>query len=128
MHVVDNERVIPFDVDNTLIMPFINAGMARATVEIFDPYSEQTVLRLPHYPHIKLLKNYLARGAFVIVWSKNGSRWAHEVLKALKIDHKNLVAMTKPFAYVDDELSIKWIGEHVYIDPNDNFGQEEGAL
>jgi hypothetical protein len=128
MQVIKNERVIAFDIDNTLVMPMVTASIVRQTVEILDPYTGQTVLRLPHYPHIKLLRNYLARGAFIIVWSKNGNQWAEAVLKALRITHQNVVVMTKPIAYVDDELSIKWMGEHVYMDVNDSFGQEEGAL
>jgi predicted phosphatase len=125
MRVINNERVICFDVDKTLVMPLVNADLARQTVEINDPYSGTTTLRLPHYPHIKMLKNYVARGAQVVVWSKNGNQWAAEVLKALKLDHLDVIVFTKPTAYVDDELSIKWMGEHVYIDPADSFGSGE---
>jgi hypothetical protein len=121
--VIRNPRVIPFDVDKTLVIPKQDAPENELVIPILDPFSKAITYRVIHKPHLKLLKNYIARGAYVIVWSKNGHEWAEAVLDALKI--KGVTIMDKPFAYVDDVPCTFWMGEHIYIKPTDSFGQEE---
>lgn len=122
MRVTKNERNIYFDVDNTLVLP--TDHVLSPAVAILDPYSREYTYREPHKPHVKLLKNYVARGAQVTVWSKNGYRWVEEVLIALKLDHLDIEVKTKPCVYVDDEVPTKWMGEHLFIPPTDSFGSE----
>ncbi len=125
MRVIHNELVIFFDVDKTLAMPFDPEHDEMSPIAIEDPYSGHITYRQPHKPHIKLLKNYVRRGAFIVVWSKNGYQWANAVVEAFNlIGHVDLI-ITKPTAYVDDEPAPKWMGEHVYIPANDSFGQDE---
>lgn len=123
MQVFASERVIFFDVDNTLVLSapkYARLGV----IQIKDPYEDKIVYRLPHRPHIKLLKNNHARGATVIVWSKNGYRWAQSVIEALGLSEYVDVIMTKPFAFADDEPPERWMGEHVFIPADNSFGQE----
>jgi hypothetical protein len=122
MRVIHNERLIPFDVDHTLLMDATPGTPGSITFR--DPYDGKMVTRLPHWPHIKLLKNYHARGAEVWVWSKNGVEWARAAIKALKLKKHVHQVSCKPYVHVDDQDASKWMGERVYISPTDSFGQE----
>lgn len=120
---IQNERVIFFDVDNTLVLPANE--ITKTTLRIIDPYDGEIRYREPHFPHMKLLRNYNARKAFVVVWSKNGYQWATAVINALGLTNFVDLIMTKPCVYVDDEPPVKWMGEHVFIPSTDSFGQEK---
>ena len=126
MQVIRNERVIPFDIDGTLITRFDQGDpvVPLDTVEILSPYDGELKFRKPHWPHINLLNNYLARGAQLIVWSKNGVRWAEAVLSAQGIEHENIIVMTKPIVHVDDQPCETWMGERVFMKPDDEFGED----
>lgn len=120
MKTCKTERVVTFDIDGTLVL---NESEGEALL-IDDPYEKRIVMRYPHRPHIKLLKNYAARGFFIIVWSKNGYQWAEAVLKALGLIHKVNLIMTKPCVYIDDEPPANWMGEHVFIPADHSFGRD----
>lgn len=122
MQVIHNEMFIPVDVDNTLVIKCDKN--TPGAIGIVDPYDGLTKYRLPHKPHIRLLKNYKERGAFNVVWSKNGNRWAAAVVLALKLRPYIGLVSTKPFAYIDDKAASLWMGEHIYMQPDDEFGQE----
>lgn len=122
MKVIDNELVLCVDVDGTLILPPVDA--ATDTIKILCPYDGKYYRRSIHKPHIKALRNYVARGAHVMVWSRNGARWAAAVLEALGLDHLDVYVKSKPFAYMDDLPCQEWMGEHMYIKPTDNFGSD----
>lgn len=121
MQVVNNERVICFDIDKTLVT-FSNGEDVANDIPLMDPYLGRIVYRMKHKPHVRLLINYAQRGAYVIVWSKNGYQWAEAVIKKLGLEKYVDLVATKPFAYCDDEPAEKWMGERVYIPANDDFG------
>jgi hydroxymethylpyrimidine pyrophosphatase-like HAD family hydrolase len=123
MRVIENESVVFFDVDGTLALKFDNST-PEDTIRVFDPYSKEFVKRTVHVPHKKLVQNYIERGFKVYIWSKNGYRWAVEVLKALGLDESNLEVLTKPRVIVDDEPPANWIGEQAFIPANNSFGRD----
>lgn len=123
MQIISNERIIPFDVDGTLILSPEDSYVDH--IRFADPYDGSIVRRKVHRPHLKLLRNYIARGAQPIVWSKNGVEWAYAVLLALGFSgDDNIIVMTKPFVHVDDEPCDNWMGQRVFIPADNSFGQE----
>lgn len=119
------EGPIPFDIDNTLILP-IDAKVKGGTnvVRFTDPYNGEDVFRYRHIPNIKLLINYKARGYFTLVWSKNGGLWAKTVIEALGLAKHCSIISGKPPVYVDDKECSLWMGPREWLDPLDDFGQE----
>ena len=117
MQVVENDHIVCFDVDDTLIM------------WIWDQYEKQqldetdnlipithkgfSVLVKPHKVHIELLQNYKAKGKFIIVWSQSGFSWAQAVIEALELEDYVDLVLTKPQKYVDDLHADEWM-EHTY--------------
>lgn len=117
MQVINNDHVICFDVDDTLIMwncvPFDEDSGA---VQIFDVDQKFSAWVIPHQEHIDLLKRYKAKGKVVIVWSQSGFEWVECVVKALKLEEYVDFCMTKPEKYIDDLNANEWM-EHHYIGP-----------
>ena len=120
MLVVKSEQIVCVDVDQTLII-WSKLKKSHKIATITCPYTgKQEYLRI-HEPHVKILKDRLARGATVIVWSANGYKWAQAVLKALNISHDRVHVYSKPVMYIDDKVATDWMGEHVYIDPDSEY-------
>lgn len=112
MKVVSEEKIICFDVDDTLVM---HCSKDDSSHIIYDPSSGVAFSVRPHQFHINLLKQHAGRGYTIIVWSAGGYRWAETVLKELAIDNYVDIVMTKPTKYVDDLLCGEWMGEHLYF-------------
>jgi FMN phosphatase YigB (HAD superfamily) len=123
VEVIKSERTVFFDIDGTLVHKSDPKNDA-PTILIHDPYSDRMVHRQKHLPHIKLLTNYIARDFTVFVWSKNGYRWAAEVLEALRLSHLPIRVLTKPCVFVDDEPPANWLGEQVFIPSTSSFGRD----
>lgn len=125
MQVINNDRILPFDVDDTLICWSCDPNTPDVhLISIVDPYDGQTFWVRKHMPHIKLLKNHLARGTQVIVWSQGGYEWAHTVLKALGFsDNDNIIVMSKPQSYVDDLPIQEWAKDRIFISPDSKWGK-----
>src|ERR1044072_4551713 len=106
--VYKNELPIPVDVDDTLIQWDLSKPGRK--INISCVYDVQTVNHevVVHEPHVRLLKERLARGSLIVVWSAGGWAWANAVLEALEIDHENLLVMSKPYAYMDDKECQHW--------------------
>lgn len=116
---LENEQVIGFDCDDTLIL-HQPADKSDVIVDITDPY-DQTVSRyVVHMPHYKLLKDRIARGCAIIVWSQSGPMWAKAVCEALKIEPT--IVMGKPFMIVDDLPAEAWLNNRVYLKPDTTYG------
>ena len=115
MIVTDNDNIVTFDVDETLVMwswPQKYDGLS-ITFNNFG-YAAQL---LPHDKHIELLKQFKARGHYVIVWSQGGYQWAREVVKVLGIEKYVDLVMTKPKWIVDDLPAAAWT-KRSYLDLN----------
>lgn len=112
MTVIEKDSTYPFDVDATLIME----AQADESGAIQIDYYGELVWRKPHIEHIRLVRASVARGRNVVVWSGNGQIWASTVLKALKLDHLDILVMSKPCGYCDDLDCNMWMGNRTYIE------------
>jgi len=122
VNVIESEFLVFFDVDDTLILWDSIFNNPQDQVWITDPYDGAKVGVTPHHAHIKLLQNYHARGATIVVWSQNGYSWAKSVVQALKLEPHVHLIMSKPRIYVDDLPSKEWMGEHMYLPKDHHFG------
>lgn len=110
MQVIENEHIVAFDVDETLFMH----DDTRAT-SIKNPYSNSNVYGIVNKKHVDLMRQYKARGLYVIVWSKAGVKWAEAVIKYCELETQVDLIMTKFDRYVDDLPASEILGERVYL-------------
>src|ERR1051325_5468494 len=106
MQVIQRDNMVAFDVDDTLVMWDIPEGYEHETI-VFDHFGHPARM-LPHYKHIELMKQFKARGHFVIVWSQGGHEWAKAVVDKLGIADCVDLVMTKPKWIVDDLPANAW--------------------
>lgn len=127
MQVINNESVIFFDVDDTLVMWDISASHTSYLdiVIVIDPYDGKPLSLGIHKPHVKLLINQAKRGSKVVVWSQGGFQWAEAVVKALQLEEYVDIVMSKPKTYVDDLPVEAWLKDRVYIKPDSPWGAGE---
>lgn len=120
MAVLEYNHVCTCDIDSTLIMHVEPAHeLPDSLVSVIDPMDPTKIIQvLPNEPMIRILREELAAGYLVIVWSKGRYEWARAVLKALKISHKNIVIMSKPTHYMDDRPCEEWMGPRIYLPPD----------
>lgn len=109
MNIINNEKIIAFDIDETLVMH----GLGKNSIEC--PYDGSIIYLTPHARHVKLLKDHKARGYSVIVWSAAGFRWASKVIKMLELDEYVDLILTKPIKYVDDLPVDEWMQNRIYL-------------
>lgn len=114
MQLIDNEHIVAFDIDETI---FMHGGdiFDENTVYITNPYSNSEIHGSLNKNHYELLKQYKARGMFVIFWSKAGMKWAEAVIKEFQLESYVDLVMTKLDKYVDDLEAPQILGERVYI-------------
>lgn len=104
MIVANSERVICFDIDDTLIIwdKTSYSGGSFGYVAVKCPHEKITTHHRVHQRHVKFLKRMKAKGLTIVVWSQGGTAWAEAVVKALGLeDHVDFV-MSKPEKCVDD--------------------------
>lgn len=116
MRVIENERTVFIDVDDTLVMH--KSSCQTTGLLVVDPATGNQVEVYKNAPMIKCLLEERHRGAFIVVWSMGGYEWARNVLQALGIDGKVDLVMSKPFAYFDDKPVEQWLKYRVYIEPD----------
>ena len=119
MNVIKSESVVFFDVDDTLVMHLKDDELVHynETVEVNDPISMGVIRLGVNRPMIRLLQEEAHRGSYVIVWSRGGYEWAHNVLLALYLDDYVDQVMSKPVAYFDDKDIGDWLKYRVYLKP-----------
>jgi hypothetical protein len=123
MVVTKNDNVVCFDVDDTLIMWSWPAEF-NDDVITFDNWGHNVQL-VPHKKHIELMKQFKARGHYVVVWSQGGFAWAKAVCETLGITHLVDEVKTKPKWCIDDLAPAVWLtrsymnlhGERQFNDP-----------
>lgn len=124
--VIKSESIMYWDCDDTLVL-WTDAPQSLKEgefVDIIDPYDEKNVRLKIHYPHVKLLKNKFNRGTTVVVWSSNGYRWAEAVVNALGLQSYVHLIQSKPQAYVDDLTAGEILGERVYLNAANLWGNK----
>jgi phosphoserine phosphatase len=123
MQTIQSQKIICFDVDDTLVLYSGNRSWGKnnkEAVKFRDPYISKeyfdSYLYLkPNIEVIELLKTYKAAKWTVIVWSAGGWQWAQEVTKTLGIEEYVDICMSKPERYVDDNPCTVWMGMYVEV-------------
>lgn len=106
--VIENDRVIMFDCDDTLIL-WKKHDLDLPTV-IINGREFQV-----HKPHLQKILDYHVMGFQIFVWSNSGYKWAKTVTEALNIQDK-VVAMCKPHRVFDDVKNLGDTIGHGYIE------------
>ncbi len=115
MFVVENEKTAYWDVDDTLVMHHMEDHPKAIEVVYDDGRKQIKHLLVPHQDHIDELKLLYRTGWEIIVWSAGGYKWAHSVVKALKLEEFVDVVMAKPSRYYDDLPPQEFMIAHNYI-------------
>lgn len=107
MNVIENENVIFFDVDDTLIREPTEEEFKNFNFISFTNFNIN-VGKTPINKNRDLLRQFKARNYTVIVWSHGGYAWAKEVITKLGASEYVDYIMTKPRVYVDDISVNEW--------------------
>ena len=116
MKTIKNERVIPCDVDGTLVIH--NPGPGVPLIDVIDPETGRPVTLGINRSMVKLVREEKFRGAFILVWSRGGYAWAKNVINALHLENHVDLIMTKPMAYFDDIPVEEWLETRIFLDEN----------
>lgn len=117
---IDAELFGTCDIDYTLLEWGVDTGRI---VDFKDPYTGEMKKVGVNESNLRVLTNWLERGATIQVFSRSGRRWAAAALDALDLDHENLVVSNKPLFYIDDKPASNWMGEQVYLKHDDPWGK-----
>jgi predicted phosphatase len=118
MLVVQNDRTVSIDVDDTLLMYDDNFMQPHeGAIRIVDPNDNQVVYLTPHQRHVDLIKKWKGRGYFIEVWSANGFAWAERAVRALNLEDYVDIVTTKREKFVDDLPASQVLGTRVYLNP-----------
>lgn len=127
MKVFENEQVICCDIDDTIVIWNLSAQGEKIVIPC--PHSLHGEFNLKkHEPHIRLVKERLARGALFIVWSAAGFAWAKAVFQAIGLDHENIHIYSKPIAYLDDKACESWMGDRIYLPPDSHWRPNKNGI
>lgn len=109
MKTIQSDKIVCFDVDDTLISQDVEmlAKLKKKTIIICGDYATQVAII---EENVKALKRHKNQGQVIIVWSAAGHRWAEAVVKSLKLTQYVDFAMSKPAWYYDDIPCEKWMG------------------
>lgn len=93
MRIIDNENIVAFDIDDTIVLwDRLNP----------DAFIGEIPVKM-HREHINEIKKFNARGQFVIVWSAGGVHWARRVIQQLELTKYVDLCMKKPSWAFDDK-------------------------
>lgn len=111
------EQVIFCDVDETLVLwSRTHRKSGKGKTLFVDPYTKEHLYLTPHRVHIRLLKQYYARGFYILVFSAAGKAWADTVVDTLKLRPYVNQTLAKPVKFMDDKEDIKDIlGTRVFL-------------
>jgi phosphoserine phosphatase len=115
MNIIDNDNVVCFDVDDTLVM--WNVPRDAEDLVVVDNFGTLETL-VPNRKHIELMRQFKARGFTVVVWTQGGASWAKNVIDALKISDMVDLVMRKPTWVVDDLSPTAWLSR-IYMEEKD---------
>ena len=108
MKTVDNDLIVPCDVDCTLIDYKIDDKDPRLLIEVgLVPGKEIKVF--PILEHIQMLKNMKASQAYILIWSGSGYAWAKHIIDKLQLNDYVDLIMSKPSWYIDDTPAEEWM-------------------
>lgn len=114
LKVIKNETIVMYDVDDTLVL-WHHPNKDTRGITFVDPHDQTHHCLVPHDKHIKLLKDFKARGYTIFVWSGGGFDWAETVVKTLGLEDYVDFCMTKPTKWVDDLSADEVLGSKIYL-------------
>lgn len=117
MKVIEKDKVVYFDCDETLVMWNYPLEVKDCGME-FDNYGFKEWL-VPNFRMMDALKKNYSQGAHIVVWSQNGYKWAKEVVTKLGLSKYVHYVQTKPDLIFDDIRPEEFI-RRAYILPNFN--------
>lgn len=119
MLTIKNENIKPFDCDGTLVehVPLDKIAPGES-LDVYDYVTKSFIRVRINKPMVRLLREEKARGAYIIVWSRGGYRWASDVIKALDLVDYVDICLSKPLAYFDDSEVSTWMKDRVFIESN----------
>lgn len=112
--VLRNDRILPVDVDRTLILYDNIYEPSQDKVEI--EYGGRSLYFKPSKAHIDLLKHHYERGYHIRVWSANGFTWAEKVVNALGLNNFVHSIESKFKEYVDDKPVSEWAKCRIFLE------------
>lgn len=107
MKTIESDKIVCFDVDDTLISQDFHEEKAQVTISCNGYKTEALIIN----NNVEAIKRHKKQGQIVIVWSAAGYKWAEAVVKALKLEKYVDIAMSKPMWYYDDLPVQKWMGK-----------------
>lgn len=129
MHVIENHKIAPFDVDDSIVL--WNSSEYEGAHDIEVSHKGYISFLHVHKEHINLMVKLIKLGYDIVVWSRSGYSWAEAVVEALvdcghldKEMLKRITIMSKPTLFVDDQTPDVWLGEHVYREPTKALKKE----
>ena len=110
MKVIEADKIVFFDCDDTLVMwGHENHPDAVTFKDIYDPNPDAVYALVPHQRHVKMVSTYKQHNYTVVVWSQGGWQWAKEVVRVLGLEDKVDLVMSKPDVYIDDIEASKFM-------------------
>lgn len=98
MKTVTNPHITFIDIDDTLV--YWEKNGQRPCVIIKTPWVEETLEVNENM--LNNIKQLSLRGFYIVLWSQSGHEWCEAVAKALDIEDKISLCMTKPGFFYDD--------------------------
>lgn len=117
MKVIQSERVVFCDVDDTLVMHTHGATPSDLVVDVPCRVTGETLRMVVNEAMVRLVKEEQNRGATIIVWSRGGFQWAKDVVEAVGLKSYVTLVMSKPITYFDDKPVDEWLKDRVYLSP-----------
>ncbi|NBO99770.1 MAG: hypothetical protein EBU90_06540 [Proteobacteria bacterium] len=112
MKSIDSDKVVCFDVDDTLISDVTEKPIESKDLDVLKiKCNGHITLVKPIQENIDAIKRHKRQGQIIIVWSAAGYRWAKSVVESLKLQDYVDIAMSKPMWYYDDLPVQKWMGK-----------------
>jgi hydroxymethylpyrimidine pyrophosphatase-like HAD family hydrolase len=109
MKTINSDKVVCFDVDDTLISQDPEQKSKYKTKAVIDCYGFKTDVCVIDF-NVEAIKRHKRQGQIIIVWSAAGHKWAESVVKSLGLTKYVDYAMSKPNWYYDDLHVEKWMG------------------
>ena len=108
MFTLENDKVVCFDVDSTLV--FFKEPDPEKHPNSRYLFVNGLKIWVNNRVENKIVQHY-QRGWCVVVWSQSGNWWAKQVIEKLGLEEYVTMVLTKPLRYYDDYSSEDWLME-----------------
>lgn len=120
MQIINATKTAYFDVDQTLVFSKIDVELANIDTNYWTIIEINGLEWYVHPQHVRLLKEFSARGFTNIVWSAGGAAWAAKIITELNLQPYVDLVLDKPSFFVDDKSAEEFMPESLrtYIRPD----------